>query len=65
MEIKVYMGENVVDLGEFELYEIDDVLNLFRAYTIEDENGDLYKFSDIRFDVGLSPHIAVFCKELG
>ena len=61
LEIKIYKeGRVIKNLGKFEAFDIEEILNLMIKYPLEDEEGDYLETVGIRFDVGIYPHIAVF-----
>lgn len=65
IEIRVYTseGKNIQSLGKFKPGDVEAVLDLLRKYATEDKDGGIDRVDNIRFDVGVSPHIAVFCAE--
>ena len=61
LEIKIYKNGRVIkNMGKFEPIDISEILDLLVKYSLEDIEGDMLETVGIRFDIGLSPHIAVF-----
>jgi len=64
IEVRAYTneGENVKSIGSFSIDEIPALMELLRSLPVEDADGNVEVLNEVRFDVGLHPHIAAFYK---